>query len=476
MGPVSAAAGGVGVVLAVLLTVRFGTAGLLLPAGASLFAVLIAGFVGWPHVTVAGTIVYFTQVPTLNDFVTPLLGATKDLIALAAIGAACILFIQRRSGREGWPVDKSLLLLIAFFVALYVVNLGGALTGESGHGLPWFHGVRLACEPLALFVVGLSLRQPERTMRWAVGAVVAAGLAVAFVGLLQQPLGVGRLLDLGYTYGQEVREVGGNLRSFGTLDEPFSYASFLLVGLGALLLWGRLRWPTIAATGVVSIALYVSYVRTAALIALALIGIAIARRGHVRLALFTVATSTVLALTLFLSASQQRNTRSVYLSSSEYVTLNGRTNIWESQIGDSRSAWMLGRGVGAVGTAALRATRSLDGRNQVNDRDAGASIVDSGYFTVMADIGALGLAALLAFLGRLTYLAWDSGRRGERTGWLALGVLMVIALDALTRESFTGFPVPWIAFLVLGLAASTWAARREPVVRPALRLRPASAR
>jgi O-antigen ligase len=109
------------------------------------------------------------------------------------------------------------------------------------------------------------------------------------------------------------------------------------------------------------------------------------------------------------------------------------------------------------------------GRNQVNERDQSSTVVDSGYFTVLADVGVLGLAALLALFGRLAYLAREACRRGERTGWLALGIIAVITLDALTRDSFTGFPVPWVAFLVLGLAASTWASHRVPASRPALR-------
>ena len=452
--------GAVGVVLAVLVVDRFGATGLLLPMSLMLFTAVVAGFVRWPHVTVAATIVYFTLIPTVNDFVTPLAGATKDLIAFAAVTAAGLLFVQRRAGREGWAVDKPLVMLVAFFTALYIANIGGGLTGESGHGLAWFHGVRLACEPLALFVVGLSLRQPDRTIRWAMRALIGAAATVALVGLLQQSLGIARLLELGYTYGQEVRQAGPNLRSFGTLDEPFSYAEFLLMGLAALLLWSRLRWTTVLATVVLAAALYVSYVRTAALIALALAGIAIARRGHVRLALFAIVTSVVFASTLFVLASQQPSQRSVFLSSSEYVTLNGRTTIWEEQIGDSQDAWVFGRGVGAVGTAAVRATRSFVGRNQLNSGDRVTGVVDSGYFTVLADIGALGLAVLLTLLGRLIYLAVEAGRRGERTGWVALGVLAVLMLDALTRDSFTGFPVAWVGLLLLGLAASPWAVSR----------------
>jgi O-antigen ligase len=70
----------------------------------------------------------------------------------------------------------------------------------------------------------------------------------------------------------------------------------------------------------------------------------------------------------------------------------------------------------------------------------------------------VGLALLVALLGRLVLLAWRATRRGERSGWLALGLLTVMTIDALTRESLTGFPTAYIGMLVVGLAVATWRA------------------
>jgi hypothetical protein len=47
-------------------------------------------------------------------------------------------------------------------------------------------------------------------------------------------------------------------------------------------------------------------------------------------------------------------------------------------------------------------------------------------------------------------------RAGNRSGWLAMGLLTVTLLDALTRESFTGFPTAYIALLLVGVAWATW--------------------
>ena len=100
--------------------------------------------------------------------------------------------------------------------------------------------MRLALEPLALLLVGLTLGNARRTSRWAMGSLVATAVFVAAVGLLQQLVGEWALYDLGYSFRVQLRTVDGHLRSFGTLDEPFAYAAFLLLALAALVTWFRL--------------------------------------------------------------------------------------------------------------------------------------------------------------------------------------------------------------------------------------------
>jgi hypothetical protein len=437
---------------------RYGTGlGLAAPLGAILFMALVAAFVLRPHVAVAATIPYFAFLPFLRIWGSQSLGATKDMITLAAVAAAGVVIVERRAGRRGWKADRPLLVLVALLFGLYVVNIGGNLSGESGYDIAWFHGVRLFSEPLFLLVVGLALPNPLKTYRWAVRSLAATAVPVAAFGCLQQLLGVGWLVSNGYHYGGQVRQIGPHLRSFGTLDEPFSYAALLLFALAVVLLRGRLRPSGYALVALISIGLFLSFVRTAALIALALIGIAIARRGQGKLAVFVVLIAVAGSALLFALTSEATSTRSVRINQGQYLTLNGRTGLWSAALGHAPSAWVVGRGVGVVGTASQRARESLAGKASTT-RATGGTVVDSSFPEVTADIGFVGLTLLLTLFGRLIVLAWRAARRGLTSGWTALGILAIVLLDALTRESLTGFPTAYIAMLLLGLAAATWTA------------------
>ncbi len=420
--------------------------------GGATFVAVVVGFVRIPHVLVALTIGYFTILPALKVFVTPRLGATKDVVSLAAAAAAGVLYIERRRAPNARPIELRLIVPIGFLLAFYVVNLGGALSGETGHGIAWFHGVRLFAEPLVLFVVAAMLRNPRRTLQWGVTALVAACLVNALYGLVQQAMGLQRLLAAGYTYGEQVRQISGHLRSFGTLDEPFAYAGFLLLGLAALLLWSRWRRSTWLIFVVLAAGIAVSYVRTAAVVIVSLFALALARRGRGRYAVLLMLIAVVAAVTAFAIASQKTATRSVRLNSTTYLTLNGRANIWRATL-RSPSNWIFGRGVGATGTASQRATESLLGGSQ---RPRGGTVADSSYFVLIADVGLAGLAVLLGFFAGLLRSAAAAARAGERAAWLGAGLGVVTLLDAVTRESFTAFPTAYCAMLLMGLAYAVW--------------------
>ena len=455
---VTVALGALLTVATVLFVGRYGPGlGLAAPLGACLFLGIVAAFVVTPHIAVAATIPYFALLPLFKVFGSGIIGATKDVITLAAVAAGGVLLVERRAGRLGWPADRPVLILVTFLFGLYLVNIGGNLSGDSGYGVAWFHGVRLFSEPLFLLVVGLSLRDPERTFRWAARALIATGVVEAFVGAFQQVVGIQRLLTYGYTYGSQVRQIGPYLRSFGTLDEPFSYATLLLFALTIVLLRGRLRTADYGVLAILSAGLVLSFVRTAALIALGLVGLALARRGRTRVAVFVLLIAVTGSAILFVVTSGATSTRSVRVSQNQYLTLNGRTGLWSSAVGHSPSGWVLGRGVGVVGTASQRARQSLTG-GATNTRAPGGTVVDSAFPEVAADIGFVGLAILLSLFGRLGLLAWRAAGRGFSSGWIALGVLTVVLLDALTRESLTGFPTAYIGMLLLGLACATWTA------------------
>ena len=464
---------GLGALATLALVFVVGERGMGLEAGAIfgsvVFLAVVAGFIYVPWVTVAAVIPVYAILPTLQIFVHPSAGALKDLISVAALAAAAIVVVQRRAARKEVGLDAAVMVLIGLIATLYLTNIGGNLSGESGYGAAWFHSVRLFCQPLSLLAAGLVLPQPRRTFAAAARSLVITAASVAAYGVLQQVVGVDALVQMGYTYGREVREINGHLRSFGTLGESFGYASFLLLGLAILLMWSRRRPLTYGTTALVVLGLGASYVRTAAVIAVALVGLRLARDGRRTYAALLVSASAIAAATVLIAASQQAATRAVQISPTTYLTLNGRTDLWRAQIGDSPQEWLFGRGVGVTGTAAKRAARSLTGKTQLNLGRLDRTVVDSGYLATAADIGLIGLLLLLALLLRLMRRCWMIGRWGDTRGYGAAGIGLVIVLDALSREAFTGFPSAYLGMLLIGVGAASSRSARESPPTPQVR-------
>jgi len=198
--------------------------------------------------------------------------------------------------------------------------------------------------------------------------------------------------------------------------------------------------------------LAVSFVRTTAVIAVALLALWIAQRGYRRAAVLLTAVAIVAGLVLF-SSLESRTTRTVQASPSLYLTLNGRTTIWQEHLGDNYAAWLVGDGVGAAGTAATRAQASASPEIEP-DPELGYT-VDSGYFVTILDVGVVGLALLLLLLGRVALTAGRAASRTEAAGWVALAVFITTIFTALTAEIFTDFPNAYLAMLLLGLAYAT---------------------
>ena len=154
------------------------------------------------------------------------------------------------------------------------------------------------------------------------------------------------------------------------------------------------------------------------------------------------------ALVILFASSTATETRTVRTGTSNFLTVNGRTEAWRLFLNDPKSL--------------VPRTRSRQGRHGGGagdvQRDAGsrrgqpAVAIDSGYFAAIADVGLLGLAAMMAIFGRLIFLARRFASRGSRAGWLALGLMAVLMIDAVTRASFTGFPTAFLALLLAGLA------------------------
>ena len=409
----------------------------------TIFFTIVTAFVVAPHIAMALTIPTFALIPMLKVLAFPWIGPFKDMITMAAICAAGVLVVQRSSQGRAQRGDFWVAAAAGLFAALYIVNVGGL-----DWNLAWTHGVRLALEPLALLLVGLTLSNSRRALHWAMVSLVVTAVFVAIVGVAQQVLGEWALYDLGYSFRVQLRTYNDHLRSFGTLDEPFAYAAFLLLALASLLMWFRLGVYTLAAGSVIMTGLFFSFVRTALVVVLALTALWLARKGYTATSIFLMGVAAVSALVILIVSSTATETRTVRTGSSSFLTVNGRTEAWRLFLNDPK-VWFLGHGVGKVGTAAERATYKLT----QDPHEASRQIaIDSGYFAVIADVGLLGLAAMMAIFGRLIIQARRFAIRGSPAGWLALGLIAVLMIDAVTRASFTGFPTAFLALLLAGLA------------------------
>jgi hypothetical protein len=453
------AAAGVFTLFAAYLSVQMGAQiGFGLVLVMAFFAVCVLGFLLAPHWTVALMIPVFALIPAAKVLVTPTIGPLKDVATVGAIVATvAVLVLEPSKERRRVLPDRWVLLTVGFLLALYVLNVGG------GHGVAWAQGFRLTAEPLLLLIAGLTLANPGRTLRFAAVSLLATACAAAVYGLVQQAVGKWALVGWGYSFTSQVRSYNGHLRSFGPFDDPFAYAAFMLFAIAILLFWTRRGVLPFASGFLLLSGLAVSYVRTAALIVVALGGLWLARKGFTSSSVLVMAAAIAAMGSILVTGAGATQTKS-YESATSSLTLNGRTSAWKAALGPP-SAWPFGRGVGKVGTAAYRTSYSLVAGPNVRPT---SRAVDSGYLATIADVGLIGAAVLLALFGRLIALGVAGIRRGHKTSWFAVAMLVVLMLDAVTRSSFTGFPTAFLGLLIVGvaLAASAEADRAAALAAP----------
>jgi O-antigen ligase len=453
------AGAGLFTLVAAYLSVRMGAhIGFGLVLFMTFFAACVFGFLLTPHWMVALMIPVFALIPAAKVLVTPTIGPLKDVVTVAAIVATvAVLVLEPSKERRRALPDRRVLLTVGLLLGLYVVNVGG------GHGVAWAQGLRLTAEPLLLLIAGLTLPNPRKTLRFAVVSLVATACGTAVYGLVQQAVGKWTLVGWGYSFSSQVRSYNGHLRSFSTFDDPFAYAAFVLFAIAALLFWTRRGVLPLACGSLLLVGLAVSYVRTAALIAASLAGLWLARKGFAPSSVLVMAAAIAAMVSILFTGAGATQTQS-YQSGNSSLTLNGRTSAWKAALGPP-TGWPFGRGVGEVGTAAYRTTYTLVAGPHVRPR---SRAVDSGYLATIADVGLVGLAVLLALFGRLIRLGLAGMRRGHKASWLAVAMLIVLMLDAITRSSFTGFPTAFLGLLIVGVALAASAEADRATARAAV--------
>jgi hypothetical protein len=426
------------------------------------FLAAAIGFRRAPHAMAAIVVCGFAVQPTLVFFISSDFGPAKDVIVLAGMLAllfgACFGPPPERRRSDAWLVGAIVLLL-----GMYVVNAAGTHTAQ------WSNGARLVIEAFGLFLIGYLAPDSPRTWRWAVGALLGVAVLNAVLGLAQQGIGVQRLVhQFGYQFGDEVRTTaGGKFRSFGTLEDPFNYAALLALALVCALFELRRRGLAIGIAGLLTIGIAVSFVRTEIVLMAVILAILLVRARRVPSAAALLLATTVAALGLLTLLAQPPP--SPTSRASVLATLNGRTTGWSELLADPVDL-IAGRGVGAVGSGLARSASTgvyEPGRFKAGRAPTAASSeelrsVDSSYLATLADVGLAGLVLLLAILGRMLVLMRLTRPAPSAAMWIALGLWLVLVLDATTRSSMTAFPYGFIAMYLLGLAL----ARREGELAP----------
>ncbi|MHB8452714.1 MAG: hypothetical protein ACYDAQ_20010 [Mycobacteriales bacterium] len=456
------------------LTVAIGVTGAALLTAAGPYGPLglvgLAGFVGMvvavrrsPHVLAPMVVVGFALQPALKFFVSVLFGPAKDAVVLLGATALVVdLAARRRHGRalraagvlapDAWVVSGVVLLML-----LYLINPAGA------HDTAWADAARLTIEAFLLFLMGYLAPDPRRVWRWASVSLLVTGVFETLVGLWEQYEGVTRLVvGYGYAYGEQVRQTaGGSLRSFGTFDDPFNYATFMLVAF-AVASTRKLSPRTFALLATLGLGVAVSYDRTDISLVAIVLALMLVRRSKGTAAGPFLAALAVAGLVILGLEHAPTHAGSAH-STSFLLSLNGRTKAW-GDLFRHPARLIAGQGVGAHGTGLARSQYGLIA--PVNHYQAGKSVaaasnanltsIDSSYLALLDDVGLPGLLLLVGVVWRGGWLLSRARQSSSPVVWATIGAGLVTLLDAVTRTSLTEFPFGFIALYLLGagLAAS----------------------
>ena len=441
---------------------------LMLYGGGAVGAAVLAWSV-WraPHAAKAVLLVFVELQAALKFYVSSVFGPAKDAATILVIIVVVAPVLFGREGRARVP-DRWLMTALLALLAVYVLDPAG------GHTAGWLPTVRLVGESFGLFAVGWLARDPARSWRWLAGALVGCGVVQTVLGIFQQLLGADRLVtQLGLAYGSQVRTTSsGQLRSFGTLDDPFNYGAMTTLAFVVAAVTIRRAWLRYATVVLLGVGVVVSVDRTMIVLLPILILLWLAVRGRAVLAALMVAggvAAGVLVLSLP-SAPAPGVVLSDTAPGNFLLTLNGRTETW-SQVIRGPGDVVFGRGVGVLGSGLARSqqqgiseqARYVDGVAPPPATNDELTSLDNSYVAVVADVGILGFALLVLF-GARVWAGLAAGIRARTRPALAgAAVLLVTSVDGLTRTSLTAFPYGFVALLVLGAALA--AAHASPAAR-----------
>lgn len=372
-------------------------------------------------------------------------------------------FVCPPAARAGGPPRRWPPWLPAF-AALAVLGLASAAL--AGWGTNAVLGLRITFFEalIAVVVWRCPLSRAERDALVTVFAAMA--FLTSLVGLWQQVVGHEYLRRLGYEYDEAIRFTSGfRLRSFGTFNQPFPFALYLMLAIlvvtpFALAEPRRLRSRLYALSlPVVAGALVLTFVRAAYLgLAVGLLYLAFHRYKLLVYGIpFALLAFAFLPTgTTFTEAIFQRE------------SLEERTAGWSDRL-DQLAEHPLGIGIGETGAAAEKAAqlRGLDPGLQYQP--------DNAYLKVAFELGIPGLWFFVRMLVSMVLYGRAVERRvADPDRHLAAGAtaqLLGLVVAGLVATIFEMVPVVQLFWLMAGVVA-TLAPRPRGPVRPPVPTRP----
>jgi O-antigen ligase len=376
-------------------------------------------------------------------------------LARMALLAAGLLWAVR-APTDWWRALPRSSLYLPFFLllGLAVLSLGNAEDLQGG-----MREVARLLLHLVFFLLIVLYVRDRQALRWVVLALVASGLVVALIGILQEATN-------SYLWNEDfLRRIGG--RRNATFVNSSYYARFLVITMvmaTALLFQerSRLRYALLAALALAALALPFTSSRSnwmaaALLLPLLLLVLPISARMKIN----SLKLSAVFGLALI----------AVVLMAEPELVDRFRTigSDWGGRFYLIRAGGQMFLDHPLFGIGLDGYEEALQGRySHFTPGPGSVTQSHTAVVTVMAELGILGLAVLALLLYRFGQLSWRLYREAsveDRTLVAALvAAFLAIFISSYFAEFFLEDPYLW---LVLGLTVALAAIKRRELQRPA---------
>jgi hypothetical protein len=381
----------------------------------------------------------------------------NDPLSLAPFLATAII-AAFEFARVHVPVSIRRILLVA--VLGFAIGVPAGLVGGPSSALYAF-GAYMAAISGAILGVGEGISVRSSTLR----RVLLFGLLpVAVYAILQRVLPLAPW-DREWIQATKLTSIGsleeGNIRVFASLNHPGALAPLLALSLLCYLTIHRARNVTIVGVVIVTVALSLTFVRSAwvALIlgAVAHVIVSGGRSARVVFGAAAVAAAVTIALSPVSQTAKDVVNRFESITNNQEDTsaVERKATVRETLPVAVRAP--LGHGLGSAGEAT-----KLTGESELR-------AADNGYLSLMYQVGPIGFLLVMATLGYIAVAAWDGARSpapGQEMRQLLFAMLVALLVILWAGDGFYG-SVGVIFWFVSGqVLANDYRRRMDEAIAP----------